>query len=60
MGSEIAAQVYEQAFDYLDAPVGRVAAVEVPMPYSKALEHLVVPDENRIISATKTVLNNVK
>lgn len=57
MGGEIAAQLYENAFDYLDAPIGRVAAVEVPMPYSKSLEQLVVPDENRIISGAKTVLN---
>ncbi len=57
MGGEIASQLYEQAFDYLDAPIGRVAAVEVPMPYSKALEHLVVPDENRVISAARTILN---
>ncbi len=57
MGAELAAQVYEQAFDYLDAPVGRVASLEVPMPYSKVLEQMVVPDENRLIKAVHEVLN---
>lgn len=57
MGAELAAQIYEQAFDYLDAPVGRVASLEVPMPYSKVLEQMVVPDENRLIKAVHEVLN---
>ncbi len=56
MGGELAAQIYEHAFDYLDAPIGRVAAEEVPMPYSKVLEQLVVPDENKIIKAVHEVL----
>lgn len=56
-GAELAAQLYEQAFDYLDAPIGRVASVEVPMPYSKVLEQLVIPDENRLIKAVHEVLN---
>jgi len=38
VGAEIAATVQEEAFDYLDAPVKRVASVEVPLPYSKPLE----------------------
>ncbi len=56
MGGELAALLYEHAFDYLDAPIGRVACEEVPMPYSKALEQLVVPDENKIIKAVHDVL----
>ncbi len=55
--AELAAQIYEQAFDYLDAPVVRVASLEVPMPYSKVLERLVVPDEERLIKAVHEVLN---
>ncbi len=55
-GAELAAQIYEQAFDHLDAPIGRVASLEVPMPYSKALEQMVVPDENRLIKAVHEVL----
>jgi pyruvate dehydrogenase E1 component beta subunit len=38
IGAEIAAVVQEEAFDYLDAPIKRVASVEVPLPYSKPLE----------------------
>jgi pyruvate dehydrogenase E1 component beta subunit len=38
IGAEIAATIQEDAFDYLDAPIKRVASVEVPLPYSKPLE----------------------
>lgn len=38
VGAEIAAMLQEEAFDYLDAPIKRVASVEVPLPYSKPLE----------------------
>jgi pyruvate dehydrogenase E1 component beta subunit len=38
IGAEIAAMLQEEAFDYLDAPIKRVASVEVPLPYSKPLE----------------------
>jgi acetoin:2,6-dichlorophenolindophenol oxidoreductase subunit beta len=48
LGAEIAAQVQEQAFDYLDAPVGRVGAPFSPVPFTPALEQHWVPDVNRI------------
>ncbi len=57
MGAELAAQIYEHAFDYLDAPIARVASLEVPMPYSKVLERMVVPDEEKLIKAVKETLN---
>ena len=38
IGAEIAATIQEEAFDYLDAPIKRVASLEVPLPYSKKLE----------------------
>ena len=44
VGAEIAATIQEGAFDYLDAPVRRVAAAEVPLPYSKPLELAALPD----------------
>jgi pyruvate dehydrogenase E1 component beta subunit len=56
MGSELAAQIYEKAFDYLDAPIARVAAIEVPLPYSKPLEAMALPDEQKIIRAIKETL----
>lgn len=43
VGAEVAASVQEGAFDYLDAPVRRVAAAEVPLPYSKSLETAALP-----------------
>jgi pyruvate dehydrogenase E1 component beta subunit len=52
-GAEIAAQVQEQAFDYLDAPIGRVAGLEVPMPYSFELEKAAVPGEADIVEAVE-------
>jgi len=47
-GAEISAMLTEEAFDYLDGPVRRVAAPDVPTPFSPPLERYVVPDETRI------------
>lgn len=56
MGAEIAALVMEDAFDYLDAPVKRVAAPFSPVPYSATMENYYLPDEGAIIAAVHTVL----
>ncbi len=45
---EIVSQIQELAFDYLDAPVARVAGADVPMPYSRALELAALPSEQQI------------
>jgi len=55
IGSEIATQIMEKAFDYLDAPVERVAGVDVPMPYAANLEKLAIPQIENIIEAVKRV-----
>jgi pyruvate dehydrogenase E1 component beta subunit len=55
VGAEITAQISEQAFDYLDAPVKRLSGVDVPMPYAKNLENLAIPDVKRIIDAVREV-----
>lgn len=55
IGSEIAAVMMEQAFDYLDAPVVRVTGVDVPMPYAANLEHLAIPQVDAIVEAAKAV-----
>ena len=55
-GAEIAATISEQAFDYLDAPVQRVGALNTPIPYAKVLEDYVLPDEGRIADAVKGIL----
>ncbi len=55
IGSEIAAQVQEKAFDYLDAPILRVSGKDVPMPYAANLEKLALPTAAEVVAAVKTV-----
>jgi pyruvate dehydrogenase E1 component beta subunit len=55
MGSEIAAVMMEQAFDWLDAPVFRVHGKDVPMPYAANLERLALPQIEDVVAAAKTV-----
>lgn len=54
--AEIAATIYEHAFDDLDAPVQRVTGADVPMPYARNLELLALPHEQDIVAAAKRVL----
>ncbi len=54
--SEIAATMVEKGFDLLDAPIKRVAALDVPIPFSKPLEAAVIPDERRIEDAIRSVM----
>ncbi len=56
IGGEIAAQIQEHAFDYLDAPVGRVGAPFSPVPFSPALEAAYVPNAEKITSEAKKLL----
>ena len=51
IGAEIAATLQEEAFDYLDAPIKRVASVEVPLPYSKPLELAALTGARQLIEA---------
>jgi pyruvate/2-oxoglutarate/acetoin dehydrogenase E1 component len=51
IGAEIAAQIQEKAFDYLDGPILRVANPNVPIPFNRTLEAAAIPDEARIVSA---------
>ncbi len=55
VGAEIAAQIADEMFDYLDAPIKRVAALNVPIPFSPPLEKYVVPDVKDIINAVKSI-----
>jgi len=55
IGSEIAAQVMEHAFDWLDAPLQRVAGKDVPLPYAANLEQLAIPQVADIVAAAKGV-----
>jgi len=54
--SEIAAQIMTHAFDYLDAPVVRIAGRDVPMPYAANLEKLALPNADEVVAAAKSVL----
>jgi pyruvate dehydrogenase E1 component beta subunit len=56
VGAEVSARIYEEAFDYVDAPVKRVAQAEVPLPYNKALEQLALPKVEDVVKAVKEVL----
>ncbi len=55
IGGEIAASIMEQAFDWLDAPVARVGAPEMPVPYNDNLERAYMPDARDIAAAIETV-----
>jgi len=50
---EIAALVSEQAFDYLDAPVMRLGAPQTPVPFTRELESLMVPDASQIVDKVR-------
>jgi pyruvate dehydrogenase E1 component beta subunit len=56
IGSELAAVMMEEAFDWLDAPVKRVTGVDVPMPYAANLEKLALPQPENIVAAARAVL----
>jgi pyruvate dehydrogenase E1 component beta subunit len=55
VGAEIAAQIQEHAFDWLDAPVLRVTGEDVPMPYAANLEKLALPSVAKVVEAAKAV-----
>jgi pyruvate dehydrogenase E1 component beta subunit len=56
VGAEIVSRIYEEAFDYVDAPIIRVAQKEVPLPYNRALEQSALPQVADVIAAAKEVL----
>jgi pyruvate dehydrogenase E1 component beta subunit len=56
VGAEVASRIYEEAFDYVDAPIQRVAQKEVPLPYNRALEQLALPQVEDVVKAVKEVL----
>lgn len=56
VGAEVAARIQEEAFDYLDAPVLRVAQKEVPLPYNRTLEQSALPQVADVVRAVKEVL----
>jgi pyruvate dehydrogenase E1 component beta subunit len=56
VGAEVSARIYEAAFDYVDAPIVRVAQKEVPLPYNRELEQAALPQLADVIAAVRQVL----
>jgi pyruvate dehydrogenase E1 component beta subunit len=54
-GAEVAAEISERGFDLLDAPIARVAALNVPVPFAATLENYVLPSAERIVSAVRNL-----
>ena len=59
VGANLAALIQEQAFDHLDAPVGRVTGADLPMPYSKPLEQIAFPHEPEVVEAALATFRDV-
>lgn len=59
VGAEIATKIQEEAFDYLDGPILRVANPNVPIPFARNLEAAAIPDEERISAAVRLSLGLV-
>jgi pyruvate dehydrogenase E1 component beta subunit len=55
VGANLAALIQEHAFDHLDAPIMRVTGADLPMPYSKPLEELAIPQEQQVIDAVRAM-----
>ena len=55
VGAEVSSRIYEEAFDYVDAPIKRVAQKEVPLPYNRTLEQMALPQVEDVIRAVKEV-----
>ena len=60
LGSEIAMQVMEQAFDWLDAPIARVTGKDVPMPYAANLEKLALPQIEDIVATVQATCDGFR
>ncbi|MCU0514372.1 MAG: alpha-ketoacid dehydrogenase subunit beta [Anaerolineae bacterium] len=55
-GSELAAQIQEHCFDYMDAPIKRVSSLDVPLPYSRHIELMALPNAEKVVAAVKEIL----
>jgi pyruvate dehydrogenase E1 component beta subunit len=55
-GSEIAARIQDEMFDYMDAPIKRVSAMDVPLPYARDIELMALPNPQKVVDAVREVL----
>lgn len=56
IGAEVAARLQEEGFDFMDAPIKRVAQFETPLPYSRDLEQAALINKDRVIAAVKEII----
>jgi len=56
VGAEVAARLQDELFDYMDAPVKRVAAMDVPLPYAAEIERMALPSPEKIVKVVKEVV----
>lgn len=56
IGAELSTRIYDECFDFVDAPIKRVAQAEVPLPYNRELEQLAIPNADDVVAAAKEVL----
>ena len=56
-GAELAARIGEELFDYLDSPVSRIGARDVPIPFSPVLEKFVLPQASDVVAGARRILN---
>ena len=56
VGGEFAARIAEKAFEYLDAPIKRVASIDTPVPYSPPLEAFYLPNKDKVLAAARELL----
>ncbi len=56
IGGELAAIIAEDAFEYLDAPIMRVASVDTPVPYSPPLEAAFLPNADKVVAAAQKLI----
>jgi pyruvate dehydrogenase E1 component beta subunit len=56
VGAEVSSRIYENVFDYIDAPVKRVYQKDTLLPYNQALEQMAIPNTDDVISAVREVL----
>jgi len=57
VGGEFAARIAEKAFEYLDAPIKRVASIDTPVPYAPPLEAFYLPSKEKVLKAARELLN---
>lgn len=60
VAAEVTAQIYERAFDDLDAPIERIGGADVPMPYARNLENLAIPSHETVLHAARRATQGLK